>query len=306
MSYRIAVPGAAGHTGRFVIAELEHHGVTPVACDRTTDLDTALRDADAVINCAGPFAATADPTITAAVRAGIPYLDVTAELEVVTSTFDRYAGAPVPIVPAAGFFGGLGDLLATAVAFQGTERLTIAYALSGWRPTPGTRATGRASSQRRGGLRPVHTGGKLQFRDGAQPRTDFAFSIGIRPVVAEFTMADSATIPTHLDIPDIDTYMTTNAVDDLHAADPSGPAAVDAHGRSAQTFHLEVVAIGGGEQRRITYAGRDIYAITAPLVVGAALRILAGDGATKGPASLGARFTLDALLGPGGREQGHG
>jgi len=96
MSIRIAVPGASGHTGRFVVAELERRGLTPVACDRTTDLDQALGRADAVINCAGPFAATAEPVIAAAIRAGIPYLDVTAEIEVITDTFARHADAPVP------------------------------------------------------------------------------------------------------------------------------------------------------------------------------------------------------------------
>jgi short subunit dehydrogenase-like uncharacterized protein len=45
-----------------------------------------------VINCAGPFAATAGPVIDSAITAGIPYLDVTAELEVVTDIFaDRVA-----------------------------------------------------------------------------------------------------------------------------------------------------------------------------------------------------------------------
>lgn len=157
MSIRIAVPGAAGHTGRFVVAELEPRGLTPVACDRTTDLDQALGCADAVINCAGPFAATAEPVIAAAIRAGIPYLDVTAEIEVITDTFARHAGATVPIVPAVGFFGGLGDLLATAAIgdWPSADKIIIGYALSGWRPTSGTRATGRVSARRRGGLRPV-------------------------------------------------------------------------------------------------------------------------------------------------------
>ena len=58
-------------------------------------------------------------------------------------------------------------------------------------------------------------------------------------------MADSATIPTHLDTPEIATYMSSNALDDLFAADPSGPVAVDERGRSAQTFLVEVVARSG-------------------------------------------------------------
>lgn len=292
--------GAGGHTGNFVVAELHRRGMTPIPCGRATDLDRAFRDADAVINCAGPFAATAAPVIESAIRAGIAYLDVTAELEVVTDTFADYADAAIPIVPAAAFYGGLADLLATAAmgGWPEADHVTIAYALSSWRPTPGTRATGRVSSQRRNGRRIVYTGNRLQYRAGDAPRTEWTFPepIGSRPVVGEFTMADSATIPTHLDTPEISTYMSSNAVDDLHAPDSTGPAAVDERGRSAQTFLVEVVARSGGVERRAVARGRDIYAVTAPLVVEAAARILAGEGNTAGVASVGARFDATDYL----------
>jgi hypothetical protein len=300
MNKRVAVLGATGHTGSFVIAELRRRGVTPIPCGRTTDLDLAFRGAHAVINCAGPFAATAAPTIESAIRVGIPYLDVTAELEVVTDTFASYAEAGIPIVPAVAFYGGLGDLLATAAVgdWPATDHLTIAYALSSWHPTPGTRATGRVSAQRRDGRRLAYTGHRLQYRPGDAPRTEWTFPdpIGTRPVVSEFTMADSVTIPTHLDTPEISTFMSSNAVDDLRAADPSGPVAVDEYGRSAQTFLIEVVARSGEVERRAVASGRDIYAVTAPLVVEAAVRILAGAGDSVGVASVGARFDAKDFL----------
>ncbi|MDG4832901.1 saccharopine dehydrogenase [Solwaraspora sp. WMMD1047] len=301
MNERVAVLGATGHTGGFVVSELRRRGMTPVPCGRGTDLGATFRHADAVINCAGPFAVTAAPTIEAAVRAGIPYLDVTAEVEVVAETFAGRAGAGVPIVPAVGFYGGLADLLATAAMrdWSAADNLTIAYALSGWRPTPGTRATGRVSAQRRGGRRIVHAGGGLRHRDGDAPYTEWAFPapVGTRPVVGEFTTADSVTIPTHLETPEIATFMSRNAVDDLRSPDPSGPVAVDARGRSAQTFLVEVVARSGGGERRAVASGRDIYAVTAPLVVEAAARILAGSGDAPGVASVGARFDPVDFLG---------
>jgi hypothetical protein len=295
MNARIAVPGATGHTGRFVLAELERRALTPLPCDRATDLDRTFGRADAVINCAGPFAATAEPVLAAAVRAGIPYLDITAEVEVVTDIFARHAGAPIPIVPAVAFFGGLGDLLATAAVGSGSaaDRIVIAYALSSWRPTRGTQATGRVSAHRRAGRRILYTGGQLRYRRGPAPRTEFPFTTGRRPVVGEFTTADSATIPTHIDVPEIATYMTTEAVEDLHAGDPSGPVPA---GPSAQTFHVEVTARAGGVERRATAGGRDIYAVTAPLVVEAAVRTLAGPG-RPGVASAGARFEPRSFLG---------
>jgi hypothetical protein len=274
--------------------------MTPIPCGRDTDLDLAFRGADAVINCAGPFANTAAPTIEAAIRAGIPYLDVTAELEVVTDTFATYADAGIPIVPAVAFYGGLGDLLATAAIgdWPSADHLTIAYALSSWHPTPGTRATGRVSAQRRDGRRIAYFDHRLQYRAGDAPRTEWTFPapIGTRSVVGEFTMADSVTVPTHLALPEIATFMSSNAVDDLHAVDPSGPVAVDEHGRSAQTFLVEVLARSGGVERRASAGGQDIYAVTAPLVVEAAVRILGGEGATAGVASVGARFDAKDFL----------
>jgi hypothetical protein len=297
---RVAVMGAAGHTGSFVVAELRRRGVTPLPCGRDTDLDHALAGADAVVNCAGPFAATAAPVIESAIRAAIPYLDVTAELEVVIDTFASYAGARVPIVPAVAFYGGLGDLLATAAMgdWPAADHLTVAYALSGWRPTPGTRATGTVSAERRNGQRIAYTGHQLQVRPGGAPRTEWNFPapVGLRPVIGEFTMADSATIPTHLDTPEISTYMSANAVDDLNAPDPAGPAAIDESGRSAQTFLVEVVARRGGVGRRVVASGRDIYAVTAPLVVEATMRVLGGDGDAPGVASAGARFGAREFL----------
>jgi hypothetical protein len=300
MTKQIAVVGAGGHTGTFVVAELRDRGITPIPCGRSTSLDLAFLDADAVINCAGPFAATAGPVIEQAIRAGIPYLDVTAELEVVTDTFSHYAGAPIPIVPAVAFYGGLADLLATAAMgdWPAADQLTIAYALSSWRPTAGTLATGQVSAQRRNGRRIGYTGGRLQFLEGDATRTQWAFPapVGVRPVIGDVTMAESATIPTHLDVPEIVTYMSSNALDDLQAADSSGPVAVDERGRSAQTFLVEVTARSGGAERRAVAGGQDIYAVTAPLVVEAATRLLAGDGGNPGVASVGARFDAPAFL----------
>lgn len=300
MNNRVAVVGAGGHTGKFVVAELWRRGMVPVPCGRGTDLDATFRDVDVVINCAGPFAATAVPVIDAAIRAGIPYLDVTAELEVVRDTFAAYADANIPIVPAVAFYGGLADLLATAAMGEWAiaDEITIAYALSSWRPTNGTRATGVVSAERRDGRRLAYTGGRLQALTGDAPRTDWAFAapIGSRPVVGEFTIADLAVLPTHLDTPEISLFMSANALDDLHAQDSSGPVAVDERGRSAQTFLVEAVVRANGEERRASASGQDIYAVTAPMVVEAASRILAGIGNRHGVATVGARFDASDFL----------
>jgi hypothetical protein len=46
----------------------------------------------------------------------------------------------------------------------------------------------------------------------------------------------------------------------------------------------------------VVASGRDIYAVTAPLVVEAACRVLAGEGDAAGVASLGARFDAKDFL----------
>src|SRR5437773_7498451 len=146
----VTVFGAYGHTGRFVVAELRKRGITPILSGRDAAklpggrpapvddpeaLDRAFDGVAAVINCAGPFAATALPVAAAAARAGVPYVDVAAEIEANLDTFEL-AGGPV-VVPAMAFFGGLGDLLATAAMGDWTsaDEVHVAYGLSGWNPT---------------------------------------------------------------------------------------------------------------------------------------------------------------------------
>ncbi len=58
----------------------------------------------------------------------------------------------------------------------------------------------------------------------------------------------------HLAASEISTYMSSNAVDDLHALMRQARFAVDERGRSAQTFLVEVVAGSGGVERRAVRA----------------------------------------------------
>ncbi|MFB7600583.1 saccharopine dehydrogenase family protein [Streptomyces sp. NPDC056160] len=323
----VAVFGAYGHTGRFVVAELAARGFVPVLSGRNAQalgeladehrlearvasvgdpasLDRALAGAVAVINCAGPFASTTGPVIEAALRARIPYLDVAAELEANLDTFAHYrerardAGAVV--VPAMAFFGGLGDLLATAAMGDWTsaDEAHIAYALSNWHPTAGTRLSGAVSRERRGNFRLRYRGGRWEHRTDAAPTVEWAFPepVGRRSVIAEFTMADVVTVPQHLTIPDVTTYMSAEAARDVAAPDTPTPAAADASGRSNQTFLVDVVVRSGGAERRATATGQDIYAITAPLVVEALDRVLTGRAKAVGVTSAGEIFDAPDFL----------
>ncbi|MFC4588216.1 saccharopine dehydrogenase family protein [Sphaerisporangium corydalis] len=324
----VAVFGAYGHTGRFVVAELREHGFVPILSGRDAgklqalaaswpglearpasvgdpvSLDLALAGAAAVINCAGPFATTAAPVIEAALRAGIAYVDVAAEIEANVDTFahftDRARAAGAVIVPAMAFYGGLGDLLTTAAMGDWTaaDEAHIAYGLSGWQPTDGTRVAGAVSRQRRGGARVVYRNGRLDYRqdDATTLKWPFPDPMGPREVIAEFTMADVVTVPSHLSIPEVRTYMTVEAARDLSAPDTPTPVSVDERGRSAQTFLVDVVVRSGGGERRAVASGRDIYAVTAPLAVEAVHRILTGQTRTVGVASAGEIFDAPSFL----------
>ncbi|MFC8197759.1 saccharopine dehydrogenase family protein [Streptomyces sp. NPDC057298] len=329
--HTVAVFGAYGHTGRFVVAELLERGFVPVLSGRDAEklgelaaahpgletrtasvddpvsLDRALAGAAAVINCAGPFSTTAAPVIEAALRAGIPYVDVAAEIEANADTFahftERARAAGTVVVPAMAFYGGLGDLLVTAAMDDWTsaDEAHIAYGLSSWHPTTGTRVAGAAVHARRNGRRVRHRNGQLEYHQDDLPTLDWPFPdpMGTRSVIGEFTMADVVTVPSHLSIPEVRTYMTAEAAGDIAAPDTPSPTAVDERGRSDQTFVIDVVVRSGDTERRATAGGQDIYAVTAPLAVEAVHRVLDGRARKLGVVSAGELFDatdfLDAL-----------
>jgi hypothetical protein len=90
--------------------------------------------------------------------------------------------------------------------------------------------------------------------------------------------------------------MTIAAIEDLSDPDLSPPAAVDESGRSSQTFLVEVVARRGSAERRAVARGRDIYAITAPLVVEATQRVVKGLSGTTGVVAAGEIFDAGDFL----------
>ncbi|WP_372664195.1 saccharopine dehydrogenase NADP-binding domain-containing protein [Amycolatopsis kentuckyensis] len=300
----VLVYGAYGHTGRFVVAELRKRGFTPVLSGRDAaklpggrpapvddpaSLVRALEGVAAVLNCAGPFAATARPLIEAAARAGVPYVDVAAEIEANLDTFAL--AVDTVVVPAMAFFGGLADLLATAAmgGWPAADEVHVAYGLSGWHPTPGTLKAGRVSRERRGGKRIRFAGGRLEHREDALPSLEWTFPepLGTKQVLGEFSMADIVTIPSHLKVTDVTSYLTTDAANGLAAANERD---------TAETFVVEVLVRAGGEERRAIARGEDIYAVSAPLAVEAVERILSGRTTATGVASAGEIFDAPDFL----------
>jgi len=319
----VAVFGAAGHTGRFVVSELRRRGLTPIlsgrdaaklnavaeahpgsearvaSVDNPASLDRAISGAAAVINCAGPFMDTAAPLIEAAIRGRIHYLDVTAEQPAAIAAFERFADAArdagVVIAPAMAFYGALGDLLATAAMddWPDADEICVAIALDSWKPTRGTRLTG----ERNTGRRFVFSNSKLEFLADPAPRRKWNFSepFGAQDVVG-LGFSEIITISRHLRTPEIHAFMNLAPIMDLRDPDTPEPVAADESGRSSQTFLMEAVARKESEVRRAIARGRDIYAITAPIVVEAAERILDGRFKATGVVAAGEIFDAQDFL----------
>jgi Saccharopine dehydrogenase NADP binding domain len=267
--------------------------------DAPDALDRAFAGAAAVINCAGPFLDTAAPVLDAAVRARIHYLDVTAEQPAARATFDDYgraaAEANIVVAPAVAFYGGLADLLATAAmgSWVDGDEILVAVALDSWRPTQGTRLTGDRNTAPRvvyvdGELRPLDSGASAR-------RWEFPPPFGTQEVVA-LPLSEVITISRHLRVSQVGSYMNQQPLDDLDDPDTPSPAPSDESGRSDQIFCMDVVVRRAGEERRATAQGRDIYAVSAPLVVEAAVRILTGRVRRTGAGSAGELFEAREFL----------
>lgn len=332
MDANVLVYGAYGHTGRFVVAAMLRQGLTPVLSGRdparlaalagqfpglearqaavsdSRSLSAAVRGASVVVNCAGPFLDTAIPVMTAAVRAGAHYLDITAEQPAVQEVYRAYgqlgARPDVAVIPAMAFYGGLPDLLATAAAadiagaggavgWQAVDEVTVVIGLDRWWPTEGTRITGRRNTA----TRLVVEGGHLVPVPQSAPRRDWEFPAPLgRQVVTGIPFSEIVVMARHLSAQRMGTYLSAAALEDIHDPATPAPEAVDAEGRSAQRFAVDVVVRRGAQERRISAAGRDIYAVTAPLVAEAARRLIDGRVKALGAVAPGEAFDASDFL----------
>ena len=315
--------GAAGHTGRFVVVELLRRGLTPIAVARDTNrlramgfteqgvdcreasiddadaLDRALAGAAAVINCAGPFLDTADAAARAALRAGAHYLDLTAEQASVQATFDHFEAtareAGVIVIPAMGFFGGFADLLVAAAMddWDVADDIRIRIALDSWLPTQGTRKTGARNTARR----LVVASGRLAPapQPPAETMWDFPAPFG-RQTLVELPFSEVPLIARRLRTSELHTYLNALALRDIRDPSTPAPQPADEIGRSAQRFAVEATVRRSGASRRILAQGRDIYAVSAPLVCEAVERVLSGDIRDIGAQAPGAVFDAPGFL----------
>lgn len=320
-AHRVAVFGAAGHTGRFVVAELLRRGLAVLAVGRRAEalevafpggnvairvasvedaaaLGRAFEGVAAVINCAGPFLDTAEAVASAALRAGAHYVDVAAEQPSAQAVFDRFDGparaAGLVALPAMGFYGGLADLLVTAAMDDWAEAddIQIGIGIDRWWPTEGTRITGARNTA----PRQVIAEGRLAPLPNPAPRMTWDFAPPVGPLaMIEVPFSEVVVIARHLKTARLDTFLSETALNDIRDATTPPPTAVDERGLSAQTFVVEAIVRRGDQTRRAAAVGRDIYGFTAPLVCEAVERLLAG-GVAPGALAPGEAFDAAEFL----------
>ncbi|MDN6875658.1 saccharopine dehydrogenase NADP-binding domain-containing protein [Pseudomonas citronellolis] len=191
---RWMIYGANGYTGELIAREAARRGLKPVLAGRSRERVEALArelglqarafgldDAPAlagqiqghslVLNCAGPFSATAAPMMEACLRAGAHYLDITGEIavfELAQSLNGRAQQAGVVLCPGVGFDVIPTDCVAAALkaALPDATHLALGFdSRSGF--SPGTAKTS---------VEGLAQGGKVR-RDGRIVSVPLAYKV---------------------------------------------------------------------------------------------------------------------------------
>ncbi|WP_265110310.1 saccharopine dehydrogenase family protein [Halosolutus halophilus] len=124
-------PVVAGRNGRKVRRQADELGVEGRTFDLAGDVAARIGSFDAVLNCAGPFAETADPLLDACLATGTDYLDITGEFTVFERLRQHDADAReagITVLPGVGFDVVPSDCLAAFLHDQlpAADELTLA------------------------------------------------------------------------------------------------------------------------------------------------------------------------------------
>lgn len=319
----VAVFGATGYTGRFVVTELLRRGLTPIAIardpvalhdtdfgdgtvirrhatiDDPASLDQALAGAGVVINCAGPFVDTAHSVVSAAIRTTCHYLDVCAEQPTTANTLQTFHGAArlagVAVVPSMAFYGGLADLMATAALAgdDSAETIDVMIGLDSWHPTRGTRIT--IDRKALGNLAITQGQHQPVASPPARRTWDFGAPLHVHDVV-ELPFTETVLISRHIDTQELHNYVSEIAVREVLDPTTAPPTTESPSGPSSQQFTIEVIVRRDRVQRRAIMRGHDIYAISAPLLGEAAQRLLNGEFSEPGAYAPAEVFDPNTIL----------
>lgn len=222
--------GAYGYTGRLIVEEAVARGLQPILAGRDSErlqqlaehhnlpwrafqvdevgaLKRGLDGVTLVLNCAGPFSATAASMIDGCLQLGAHYLDISGEIDVyaLAHRHDQQARSRgVVLCPGAGFDVVPTDCLAALLkrALPEATQLTLAFEAEGG-PSPGT---ARTSIERlaRGGR--VRVDGKIKRVTAFSKTREIDFQHGKRST-ATIPWGDVYSAYVTTQIPNIEVYM---------------------------------------------------------------------------------------------------
>ena len=325
----LAILGVTGFTGRLVLQEARRAGlevrlvgrrrealeelaaageeVRVADARRSDEVAAACEGCEVVLSCAGPFLELGVGPVLAAISIGAHYLDSSGEQAWVRQLHERVQESRV-IVPAFGFDYVPGDLAARLAAEQvegPLDEVVVAYSVKGVGTSRGTRRTiGHVMGQKQvawhdGRLVPSHFGETTR-------RVRFPF--GERTVV-EWSGTEPITVPRHTDVRNVRSYLRAPAAAAkagslgrlaapfVRAASRFGPAGPSAESRSRSRFAVVAEARGRGGEGRAVLEGRDVYGLTALLLVRGAQMLLAGEAQGRGVLAPAEAFDARTLAG---------
>jgi short subunit dehydrogenase-like uncharacterized protein len=327
MTRSVALLGASGYTGRLVAAELARRGIDHRLGGRDAErlaqvpspgvrhvvditdpdsLDRFVDGVDVLITCVGPFAKHGMPVVEAAVRTGTPYVDSTGEYAFMADVFARYRDAATPVVPACGFDYIPGDLAAAIAVDElggSADEVDVIYRLRGIKPSRGTARTAV---------------GALGSATVTPHRIVIAGPDGPLSAV-EVPWGEHVTVPLHVTgarvrsgivAPEVLTRAAALAAPVVAITSPLTRGAApllarlvdrmkegpDDDARGDAEALVVAVARRAGRSARVAVRCRDIYGLTARLLVAASQQI-GGTGAQATAEALPPRAFLDDVSG---------
>jgi short subunit dehydrogenase-like uncharacterized protein len=250
----LMIYGATGYTGRMAAEHAAAAGLNPILAGRDgarlaqlaaglgvdyrafglddpASVDEAISDVAVLVNCAGPYLRTAPPLMTAAIRAGVHYLDIAAELDSyrLAEELDGQAQTTgAMLLPGSGGSVAMLGCLAGHASERVTNPRRIQIALH----VSGSMSRGSAVSANENLTTDclMRADGKLTPRS---PRDvlEFDFGDGYVPCTAA-TLPDLVTIWRATNVPNIETYVHVSGdafpEGDLSAL-PDGPTEEQRH-----------------------------------------------------------------------------
>jgi short subunit dehydrogenase-like uncharacterized protein len=330
----VAVFGATGFTGSLVLerareaglplrlvgrrrdalAELARAGEEVRVADARSEAEllAAFEGASVVASLAGPYLALGPRPVAAAIGAGAHYVDVTGEqafARLVHEGFGDSAGErDVVLLTAFGFLYAVGDLAARLAAegLEPVDEAIAAYDVRGF--ALGSSGTRRTVGQVMGQPVVAYEDGELVgSRFGATTR-EVEFPSG-RARVVEWTGTEPLTVPRHTRARRVRSYVTVPLPGLVARTAPLGSLAAplvrlsarlgggpSAGRRSRTRWTVVGEARSAGQGRRATLTGRDVYGLTALLVVRAVEALRAGEITGAGALAPSEAFDPRALL----------